>query len=86
MTNQQKEVFVRVQASVAYNLYNEREVTSFNTEDLEVILEYVDEQTAKLECVRNDLEDVKSYVEALPLVHYDTLDMVNSTLLFLNQE
>lgn len=84
MTNNQKDAFSRVQATVARFQYEEIESGTYRTEDLATVLEYVDKLSAKLETVKEDLVDLKEFVRCS--AYNESLEMINSTLLFLGEE
>lgn len=86
MTNNQKESLSRVQASVTRYQYVESESGTYRTEDLATVLEYVDSLSAKLEAVKEDLLEIKEWGMSDEEYNQTTLDMINSTLMFLGEE
>jgi len=85
MTPEQKESLDSIKATYALLNHNEVEVGYFRTEDLRVTLEFLEELEQKITCVKEDLGDIKEYLETNGEdSNSAVMELVDSSLMFLN--
>lgn len=85
MTEEQKDALNRVKAAYAANNDVGIETGIYSTNDMRVVIGFMEEQELRLESVKEDLIELKNYLEMDEEVNQDemALEMVESTLMFL---
>ena len=95
MNSEQRESLNRVRASYASMNDDDHELGVYRTADMEVVLNLLSQQQIVIDTVRDDLGDIREALETVPepgsynsydLVAKMGLELVNSTLMFINEE
>ena len=84
MTNEQRESLARIRANYSSLEYSGFESGSYRTDDMDDVMDVIDELEQKLDCVKADLEDIRTSLQMNDLLDQVTLELVESTLMLLD--
>jgi hypothetical protein len=85
MTTDQRQALSKIRANHAYAEGDGRSSSPYNSEEIGLVLQLVEEQAQTLQCIRDDLETIVKYIDT-NRGDLTVSSMIESTLEFLKEE